>query len=91
MSQQCNNCDKKDSCQEVYRKLGCSDSPPVTSNVIQGLFLPLVLFVVAVAGTEKWLAGRFDNPLAGSILALAAAAFVICLYLLILKLWRIRH
>ena len=91
MDQQCNNCGQKNSCQEVYRKLGSSKSPPVTLKVVQAFLLPLVLFIIALAGAEKLLAERLASPLGRNILALAAAVVVICLYLLILKLWRIRH
>lgn len=91
MDQQCDSCGQKDHCQEVYRKLGSSKSPPVTLKIIQAFLLPLVLFIIVLAVAEKLLAERIANPLGKNVLALAAAAVVISLYLLILKLWRIKH
>ena len=91
MDQQCDNCGQKNSCQEVYHKLGRSKSPPVTLKVVQAFLLPLVLFIITLAGAEHLFAGRFNSPLGRNMLALAAAAAVICLYLLVLKLWRVRH
>ncbi|MBN1788530.1 MAG: hypothetical protein JW806_09090 [Sedimentisphaerales bacterium] len=91
MDQQCDSCGQKDSCQEVYQRLGNSKSPPVTLKVIQAFLLPLVLFIITLAVAERLLAERQVGPLGKNLLALAAAAAVISLYLLILKLWRVGH
>jgi hypothetical protein len=88
MDQQCKNCDQKERCREVFEKLGNSKAPPVLMKVIQAFLLPLVLFIAALAVMGKILAERPANSFGRDITALAAAAFVVFLYLMILKLWR---
>lgn len=88
MDRQCEKCSEKESCREVFKKLGSLKGPSVLLKVIQAFLLPLILFVAALAAAEKALAGKFAGATARDIAALAAGAFAVFLYLAILKLWR---
>jgi hypothetical protein len=91
MDEQCKNCRQKESCQEVFKELGSSKGPPVLLKVIQAFLLPLILFIVALAAMEKLLAESVNSALGRNLLALAAGAVVVCLYLAVLRLWRSKH
>lgn len=91
MDRQCDNCGQKNSCQAVYEKLGKSKSPSILLKVIMAILLPLFFFIVTIAAMEKILSERIAGSSGRNILALAAAVVVVSLYLLILKLWRIKH
>ena len=91
MNQQCKNCGQKESCQEIFEKLGSSKSPSVLLKAVQAFLLPLVLFIAALAVAEKLLGERLASQLGRNIISLAAAAIVVCLYLAVLKLWRSKH
>ena len=91
MDQQCKNCGQKESCQEIFEKLGSSKSPPVLLVVVQAFLLPLVLFIAALIIAEKLLGERPASQLGRNVISLAAAAVVVCLYLAVLKLWRSKH
>lgn len=91
MNRHCNNCSQKESCREIFEKLGSSKAPPVLLKTVQAFLLPLILFIVVLAVADKVLAGKIASSLGKNLLALAAAAAIVFLYLLILKLWRIKH
>ena len=91
MDQQCKNCGQKESCREAFEKLGGSKAPPVLLKAIQAFLLPLVLFIVALAVAERLLAEKLTSELGRDIISLAAAVAVVCLYLVVLKLWRSKN
>ena len=51
----CSQCPQKDSCREVYRRLGHSDAPPVAGKVFWAFVVPIGLFAVLVIGFDRWL------------------------------------
>jgi superfamily II RNA helicase len=86
--QQCQNCGQRQSCKETYKQLGRSKEPNVLSKVIQAFLLPLILFIFSLAVVERLLTEKLKSEAGRNFLALAAAALVVFLYLVILKLWR---
>jgi len=52
----CQECDRRQGCQEVYKRLGEAEGPSVASKVVLAFLLPLVVFVGLLAGFEKVLA-----------------------------------
>ena len=85
--QQCQNCGQKHDCQQIYSRLGKSKAQKVLSKVIQAFLLPLILFTVSIAVTEKLLTDKLKSRGLINIIALASAVLVIFLYLMILKFW----
>jgi len=57
----CENCKQKNNCQEVYRRLGDVKGPSVVVKVITAFLLPLVVFIVTLAVSERFLAGAISN------------------------------
>ena len=45
----CQDCHQKHDCQEIYRKMGGSDCPPVFKKVLVAFLLPMLVFVVSLA------------------------------------------
>ena len=62
MAQQkfCQNCNQKNSCQEVFQQLGKAQSRSVVFGVIIAFFLPLVVFIASLAAFDRILAKTID-------------------------------
>jgi len=86
--QQCQNCGQRHNCQEIYRQMSNSKAPKVLSKVIQAFVVPLVIFILILAVSEKLLAEKLQSEAGKTFAALAASVSVVLLYLVILKLWR---
>lgn len=58
MAQQrfCQQCGRRDDCQEVYQKLGGSKGPSLVSKVVVAFAVPLLFFIVCLAVSERVLA-----------------------------------
>jgi hypothetical protein len=52
----CHECTQQSQCQEVYEKLGNIQGPSVVFNVLAAFLLPIVVFIVSLAGFDKILA-----------------------------------
>jgi hypothetical protein len=57
----CRGCSQQDSCRQVYERLGKVEGPSVAWEVLGGLLLPLVVFVVCLAAATHMLAGLTDT------------------------------
>jgi len=53
----CQECSQRRECQEVNKHLGKAEGPSVVSKVVLAFLLPLVVFIVLLAGFERILAG----------------------------------
>ena len=53
----CQDCHLKNDCQEVYRRLGDKECPPVFYKTIAAFLLPMIVFTVSLAGFEKIFSG----------------------------------
>ena len=49
----CKDCHLKHDCQEVYRRLGNKECPPVLLKTITAFLLPMVVFTVSLAVFEE--------------------------------------
>ena len=58
MSEQefCQSCGQKHNCKSVYQHLGNAKGPPVTMKVVVAFLLPMLIFIIALAGFERSLA-----------------------------------
>jgi len=86
--QQCQNCDQKHNCQEVYKQLGQSTAPSVLTKVILAFLLPLVLFIFSIVMAERLLIEKLKSDATRNLAVFALAIAVVFLYLIVLKLWR---
>jgi len=86
--QECQNCEQKHNCREVYRQMADPKAPKVLRNVIQAFLLPLIIFIFSLAAAEKLLTAKLKSEAGKNFAALAAAVLAVFLYLAILKIWR---
>ena len=52
----CHDCNQKKRCQEVYEKLGNIQGKSVVLKVLAAFLLPILVFIVCLAGFDKILA-----------------------------------
>lgn len=52
----CHGCTKKSGCQEVYEKMGNIQGESVVLKVLAAFLLPILVFIVSLAGFDKILA-----------------------------------
>ena len=87
MSEQkfCQECNQKHDCQKVYQQLGKAEGPSVVSKVVFAFLLPLVVFIAALAASEKILAGIINSKEVRTVLNLLLALLVTAVCILIIK------
>jgi hypothetical protein len=79
----CRNCGLRQSCRQVYQKLGSAEGPAVTLRVIFAFLIPIVVFIGSLAAFERILrsfaAVRYSTAvsLAGAIAVTSVAVLVI--------------
>ena len=81
----CQSCTQKHQCQEVYRQLGKVQGSSVALKVVVALLLPIVIFIVSLAGFEKILGQTLNTK--GFVTAVSAllGLLVTAAVILILK------
>ena len=91
----CHDCHLKHECQEVYRRLGCSECPPVFYKTVVAFLIPMVVFIVSLAVFEKIFSGgnylHFSHKLqtaVGFFIALLVTVVFMTIYKLVSKLLR---
>lgn len=78
MAQQkfCQECNQRHNCREVYRQLGKAEGSSVAFKVVVAFLLPLVVFIAALAVSEKILAGIINSKKAQTVLSFLLALAV---------------
>ena len=76
----CQDCHQKHDCQEVYRRLGNSENPPVFLKVVVAFLLPMVVFIVSLAIFEKVLAWAGADSLRSSQGLQTAVSFFMAMF-----------
>jgi len=51
----CQQCGRRDDCQDVYQKLGGSKGPSLVSKVVVAFAVPLLFFIICLAVSERLL------------------------------------
>lgn len=89
-SKSCEGCSHAHDCKKVYEQLGCVEGPSVTSAVVLAFLVPLLVFIVALAGfgwlLEDRVAESHQVPLA-VILAVVTTIGV----MLVVRVWIQAH
>lgn len=52
----CQQCGRRNDCQDVYQKLGGSKGPSLVSRVVVAFAVPLLFFIICLAVSERLLA-----------------------------------
>lgn len=78
----CSQCTQKNRCGQLYEKLGKSKSANVTWKVIVVFLMPILVFILSLAGANSLLQSTFE----GKMLTVAAfsAAMVVTLIVIVL-------
>jgi hypothetical protein len=56
----CQECDQKHHCQDIYQQIGKAQGPSVASKAIVAFLLPILVFIVTLAVSEKILVRIID-------------------------------
>jgi len=73
----CKGYQNHSTCESVYRRLGHSNAPPVTSNVLVAFVLPMVTFVVTLGVSQGMWCGLAPAKIMTLLSLLAALAATI--------------
>ena len=57
----CQECIQRHDCREVYQQLGKAEGPSVVFKVVAAFLLPLMVFIAALAASEKILAKTINS------------------------------
>ncbi|MFC1763211.1 hypothetical protein ACFL6U_14175 [Planctomycetota bacterium] len=69
---ECSGCQNETRCEDVYRRLGDSDAPPIAGKVVLAFIVPMLLFILALAASDRLLSGIVDarlSPIIGAMIA----------------------
>ena len=81
----CQDCIQKHDCQRIYKQLGDSPGESVTLKVILAFLLPLIVFIVSLAVSDRVLTGTIKSEGLQMTLSLLLALFVTFVYVLITR------
>lgn len=87
MTQQkfCQSCSENDSCQQVYQQLGSVKGPSVVVKALFAFLLPLTVFIVALAASERFLAQAIESDGLRTILSLLLAVLTAFFCVLVIR------
>jgi hypothetical protein len=60
-NEMCSGCGQRSSCGSVYQKLGTARGPSVLGKSLIAFVLPIVLFLLALAASDRLLRGRIEE------------------------------
>ncbi|HUV67868.1 MAG TPA: hypothetical protein VMW24_28520 [Sedimentisphaerales bacterium] len=75
----CRSCVQKHECQRVYEQIGNTSGSSVAVKVSLAFLLPLVVFIAALAASQRVLAGVAEPAQTAISLALALASALGCI------------
>ncbi len=79
----CDQCNQKQSCKDLYQKLGQDKGPSVTRAVLAAFLLPIVVFIAALAASQHFLVAAALSPGLQTIVSLliAVLAALSCVFI----------
>ncbi len=77
----CDKCGQKESCQDVFRRLGNIQGKSIVRHVLAAFVLPLVIFIAALAAAQQLLEKCIDSDglRAAVALLIAITAAAVCI------------
>lgn len=84
----CQRCKQKDDCRKVYRKLGNTESPSVTAQVVLAFLLPLLIFIVSLGTSERILTKVIDTDYVLMVVSLLLSLFVTFACIVLIRMLR---
>ena len=86
----CENCKQKHDCQRIYEQLGDIKGPSVVIKVIVAFLLPILVFIVSLAFSERILSGVESSERVKTALSFLLALLVTFVCILIVRVIRKR-
>jgi hypothetical protein len=80
----CSGCDQKDTCRQVYEKMGKAEGSNVAWKAIVAFLVPIVVFIGVLAGSQWLLEGRLE----GRGLIMVSFLLAMCVTLLVVFIIR---
>ena len=77
---QCDGCHEKNSCQQLYQRIGNSDSPNIVWKVTAAFLIPMLIFTVVLAVCQMLFESAEKNQSLRIILSVAVSVGVVVLY-----------
>ena len=81
----CSGCSQKDTCRQVYEKLGKAEGANVAPRAIVAFLVPIGVFIGSLAGSQRLLSGRFEEK----TLILISFLLAVCMTLLVVFIIRV--
>lgn len=81
----CQDCYQKHDCQKVYEQLGHSDGSSIALRVVIAFLLPIVIFIIFLAISDKIFSGIDINERFRTVLSFLLSLLVTFIYLLFAK------
>jgi hypothetical protein len=81
----CQDCNERQTCQEVYQQMGEAKGPSVVSRVVIAFLLPLTFFIASLAAFETILAKAIDSQGLKTALSSLLALSITFVLILIIK------
>ena len=81
----CQDCKQKNDCQEAYQQLGKAKGPSVVPKVVFAFLLPLIVFIVSLAASEKILSKTVNTKQMLTVFSLLTATAVTFACILTIK------
>ena len=81
----CQDCIQKHDCRSVYEQLGNASGPSVVHNAILAFLLPLIVFIVSLAVSERVLASAINAEHVQTALSLLLALLATFICILITR------
>ena len=81
----CHDCNQKNRCQEVYEKVGNIQGESVVLKVLVAFLLPILVFIVCLAGFDKILAKVTTMKELQTAVGLLLALLVTCACVLLTR------
>ena len=80
----CSGCGQKQTCRGAYEKIGKSEAPNVAWKAVVAFVLPIIVFIGALAGAQRLLAGRLEDRLL-TLVSFLLALFVTLVFLCVVR------
>jgi Mn2+/Fe2+ NRAMP family transporter len=81
----CPNCVHSETCQTVYRRLGNQSGPSVAAGAFAAFLLPLLVFIVVLAVSQKILPNFLNNETYQILVALLLAVSISFVAVLLIR------
>lgn len=83
----CSGCGQKKTCRDVYGRMGKTKGPNVAFKAMLAFLLPILVFILSLAGAEKLLERRFEGGML-TVLSFLSAFGVTFLLVLVIRAFR---